>query len=68
MGIMINMLKIGSQTRRKDASPETWEIWEDNIKMDLRERGWEVVGWMCLDEDRVQLWSVVNTVMKLPVS
>jgi len=26
--------------------------WEDNIRMDLREIGWEGVGWMHLDHDR----------------
>jgi hypothetical protein len=41
--------------------------WEDNIRMDLREIGWEVVDWMHLAEDRGQRRTVVNTVMKLPV-
>jgi hypothetical protein len=26
--------------------------WEDNIIMDFRETGWEVVGWIHLDHDR----------------
>jgi hypothetical protein len=26
--------------------------WEDNIKMNLREIGWEVVDWMDLTQDR----------------
>jgi hypothetical protein len=26
--------------------------WEDNIRMDLREIGWEVVDWMRLAQDR----------------
>jgi hypothetical protein len=29
-------------------------IWENNIKMDLREIGWEVVDWMHLVQDRDQ--------------
>jgi hypothetical protein len=33
--------------------------WEDNIRMDLREIGWEVVDWVHLAQ------AVVNTVMKL---
>jgi len=28
--------------------------WEDNIGMDLRETGWEVVEWMHLAQDRDQ--------------
>jgi hypothetical protein len=34
--------------------------WEDNIRKDLREVGWE---WMHLDQDRDQLRVLVNTVM-----
>jgi hypothetical protein len=27
--------------------------WEDNIKIDLLEIGWEVVDWICVAQDRV---------------
>jgi hypothetical protein len=37
--------------------------WEDNIKMDLREVGWEGMDWIVLAQDRV----VMNTVMNLRV-
>jgi hypothetical protein len=37
--------------------------WEDNIRMDLRERGWEGVNWIHLAQDRNQLQ--VNTVINL---
>jgi hypothetical protein len=37
--------------------------WEDNIRMDLREIGWEGVDWMHLDKDRDQWRAVVNTVI-----
>jgi hypothetical protein len=40
---------------------------EDNIKMDLREIGWEVVDWMHLAQVRDQWWDLVNTVMNLRV-
>jgi hypothetical protein len=40
-------------------------IWEDNIRMDLREAGWEVVAWMHLAQDRGGWRALVNTVMKL---
>jgi hypothetical protein len=38
--------------------------WEDNIRMDLREIGWEVVDWMHLAQDRDQWLALVNTVVK----
>jgi hypothetical protein len=37
--------------------------WEDNIGMNLREIGWEVVDWMHLAQDRDQWRTLVNTVM-----
>jgi len=39
--------------------------WEDNIKMDVREVGWEGVDWMHLDQDRDQWWALVKTVMNI---
>jgi hypothetical protein len=39
--------------------------WEDNIKMDLREIGWEGVNWMHLAQDRDQWWVLVNIVTNL---
>jgi hypothetical protein len=39
--------------------------WEDNIRMDLREIGWEGVDCMYLTQDRDKWWAVVNTVMNL---
>jgi hypothetical protein len=41
--------------------------WEGDIRMDLREKGCEVVDWMHLDQDRNQWLTVVNTVMNLRV-
>jgi hypothetical protein len=39
--------------------------WEDNIKMDLRRTGLQVVDWIHLAEERDQWRAVVNTVMYL---
>jgi hypothetical protein len=39
--------------------------WEDNIKMDLGDIGWEAVNWTHLAQDRYQWRAVVNTVMNL---
>jgi ribosome biogenesis protein Nip4 len=42
-------------------------IWEDNIKMDLREIGFGDVDWIHLAQDRERWRAVVNTVMSLRV-
>jgi hypothetical protein len=41
--------------------------WEDNITVDLRSRGWEVVDGSHVAQDRNQWRAVVNTVMNLKV-
>jgi hypothetical protein len=41
--------------------------WEDNIRMDLREIGWEGVDWMHPDLDRDQWRALMNTVMNLRI-
>jgi hypothetical protein len=41
--------------------------WEDNIRMDLREVGWEGVDWMHLAQDREKLRAFVKMVMNLRV-
>jgi hypothetical protein len=41
--------------------------WVDNIKMDLREIGWEGVDWMELAQDRDQWRALVNTMINLRV-
>jgi hypothetical protein len=39
----------------------------DNIKMDLREIGWDGIDWTDLTQDRDQWRALVNTVMNLLV-
>jgi hypothetical protein len=41
--------------------------WVDNIKIDLREIGWDGRDWIELVQDRDQWRALVNTVMKLQV-
>jgi hypothetical protein len=41
----------------------TWGV--DNIKIDLREIGWDGMDWIDLAEDRDQWRALVNTVMIL---
>jgi hypothetical protein len=40
-------------------------MWEDNIKMDLREIGIDGTNWIQRTQDRVQWRACVNTVMNL---
>ena len=42
--------------------------WDNNIKMDLREVGYDPRNWIALAEDRVQWRTYVMTVMNLRVS
>jgi hypothetical protein len=41
--------------------------WVDNIKIDLREIGWDGMDWLNLAQDRDQWRALVNTVMNLRV-
>jgi hypothetical protein len=43
-------------------------MWEDNIKMDLTEIGFDGANWIRLAQDRVQWRAFVNTVNEPPVS
>jgi hypothetical protein len=42
-------------------------VWEDNIRMDLREIGWSGMDWIDLAQDREQWRALVNTIINLPV-
>jgi len=41
--------------------------WKDNIRMDIKEIGWEGFVWVYLAQDRDQWRTLVNTVMNLRV-
>jgi hypothetical protein len=41
--------------------------WEDNIKLDLEEVGWEGVDWIDMAQDRDMWRALVNAVMNLRV-
>jgi hypothetical protein len=42
--------------------------WEENIRMSLREIGWEGVDWMHLAQERDQQRDSMNTVLNLRVA
>jgi hypothetical protein len=45
-----------------------WEDhWVDNIKMGLRELGWDSVHWIDMAQDRDKWKAVLNTVLNLRV-
>jgi len=52
---------------RKRPLGRSRHCWEDNIRIDPREMGWEGVEWMHLAHDREQWRAVVNTVMNFRV-
>jgi hypothetical protein len=54
-----------SEEKRPSRRPR--RRWEDNIRIDLREIGWEGVDWIHLAQDRDKWWAFVNTVKNLRV-
>jgi len=40
-------------------------MWEGNIRIDLREIGWEGVDWIHLTQDGDWCWALWNTVKNL---
>jgi hypothetical protein len=55
------------EARRQEPLGRPRRKWEDNIKMDLGERGIDGANWIRLAQDRVQWRAFVNTVMNLRV-
>jgi hypothetical protein len=53
------------KARRKETTRKTKSRWVDNIKMDLREIGWDGMDWIDLAQDRDQWRALVNTAMNL---
>jgi hypothetical protein len=54
-------------TERKRPLGRPRRTWVDNIKMDLREIGWDGMDWIDLSQDRDQWRALVNAVMNLRV-
>jgi hypothetical protein len=68
MGAMRNAHKIlvgKPEGKRPLAKPK--RTWEDNIRIDIKEIGWQGVDWMHMAQDRDQWRAPVKTVMYLRV-
>ena len=46
---------------------EEYRRWEDNIKMDLKEIGVDVMNWMELTQDRDHWRALVNELVNIPI-
>ena len=47
---------------------EEYRRWEDNIKMDLKEIGVDVMNWMELAQGRDHWRALVNELVNIPIS
>lgn len=50
-------LLVGKPMRKRPLG-NPWRRWEDNNKKNLKENGWELVGWICLPQD-TDRWRVL---------
>jgi hypothetical protein len=56
---------IGGKPEGKRPQGRPRRRWVENIKMDLREIGWDSKDWIGLAQDRDQWMALVKTVMNL---
>lgn len=59
---------VGGGTSRKETLGRSRRIWEENIKIYLRETEWERFSWISLAQDGDEWRALVNTPLKLRVS
>jgi hypothetical protein len=68
MGEKMNAYRIfAGKTQGKILPGRPRRRWVNNIKIYLREIGWDGMDWIHLAQDRDQWGALVNTVMKLRV-
>jgi hypothetical protein len=60
------MILVGNPEGKRPLGKPRRRSW-DHIKMDLREIGWDGMGWIDLAQDRYQWRALVNTIMNLRV-
>jgi hypothetical protein len=61
----VRKVSFGEECEWRKPLGRTCRRWEDDIRMDLREIGWEGVDWICVAQDVDQWRTIVNTVMNL---
>jgi hypothetical protein len=52
---------------RKKSSGTPRHRWENNVKIDHKDIGWEDMGWIHAAQDRNKCWGVVNRKMSIQV-
>jgi hypothetical protein len=52
-----------SEVKRTSGRPRL--SWEDNVRTDFNEIGFEVVDWISMAQNRDKVWAVVNAVMNV---
>jgi hypothetical protein len=52
---------------RKNPPGRPRHRWENNVKIDHKQIGWEGMGWIHAAQDRNKCWAVVKTKMRLQV-
>jgi hypothetical protein len=64
---MVYQTSVGNPVgKRQSGRPSRrWE--NNNIRMDVKETGWEGVNWILVAQDRGQWWALMNTVINLRV-
>jgi len=60
--------RYGKEMWGKETTWKAYATGEYNIKLELRETGWEIEEWINLNQDKENWGSVVNTVMRTAVS
>jgi hypothetical protein len=63
VGVMINAYNLVGKPEGKRPLARPTRRWEDNTRMDIREKGWKILDWFILAQDRDQWRALVNTVM-----
>jgi hypothetical protein len=58
---------VGKPEVKKPSKERPRRRWVDNIKIDLRDTGWDSLDWIDLAQDRDPCRALVNMVMNLQV-
>jgi hypothetical protein len=62
---MVNFLvSFGGKIRRKETTRKIGHTWEDGIKINVKEVGWEGMDWIHLSQGREQWRDLGNIVLK----